>query len=92
MTLQTVNHIQGGDGLALGVLGVGDRVPNDILQEHLQDTAGLFVNQSRNTLDTPTTGQTANGGLRDALDVVAHDLPVALSSSYSVPLFEAKTG
>jgi len=37
----------------------------------------------RNTLDTTTTGETTDGGLGDALDVVAEDLAVALGSAFA---------
>ncbi len=36
LPLQSIHHVKGGDGLAPGVLCVGDRIPDDILQEHLQ--------------------------------------------------------
>jgi hypothetical protein len=35
LTFEGVDDIQGGDRLALGVLGVGDRVSNDVLEENL---------------------------------------------------------
>ena len=35
LTLQSVDYIHGGYGLSLGVLGVGDGITDDILQEHL---------------------------------------------------------
>ena len=35
----------------------------------------------RNTLDTTTTSETTNGGLRDTLDIVSQDLSVALSTA-----------
>ena len=37
----------------------------------------------RDTLDAATTGQTADGGLGDALDVVAQDLAVALGAAFA---------
>jgi hypothetical protein len=43
LTLEGVNNIEGGDGLALGVLGVCDCVADDALDEGLENTAGLFV-------------------------------------------------
>jgi hypothetical protein len=43
LALQGVDDIQGGDGLALGVLSVGDSVTDDTLEEGLEDTTGLFV-------------------------------------------------
>lgn len=44
MTLEGVDNVERGDGLALGVLSVGDSVTNDTLEEGLEDTASLFVN------------------------------------------------
>ena len=71
LTLQGVDDVEGGDGLALGVLSVGDGVTDDTLEEGLEDAAGLFVDHGGDTLHTATAGETADGGLGDALDVVA---------------------
>jgi hypothetical protein len=30
LSLESVNYVEGGDGLALGMLGVGDGVSNDV--------------------------------------------------------------
>lgn len=38
---------------------------------------------SRNTLDTSTTRKTADGGLGDALDVIAENLAVTLRSAFA---------
>ena len=43
LTLEGVDDVEGGDGLALGVLGVGDGITDDALEEGLEDTAGLLV-------------------------------------------------
>jgi hypothetical protein len=43
LALEGVDDIQGGDGLALCVLGVGDGVTDNALEEGLEDTTGLFV-------------------------------------------------
>lgn len=43
------------------MLSVCDGVPDDVLEEDLEDTAGLFVDKTRNTLDTATTGETTDG-------------------------------
>lgn len=80
LSLQGVDHIHGGDGLALGVLRVGDGVADDVLQENLEDPTGLLVDQSRNALHSATTGQTTYGRLRYALDVVAKDLAMTLGA------------
>jgi hypothetical protein len=50
------------------VLGVGDGVADDVLEEDLEDTAGLFVDETRDTLHTSATGETADGGLSDTYE------------------------
>jgi hypothetical protein len=68
--LEGVDNVERGDSLALGVLGVGDRVADDVLEEDLEDATGLLVDEARDTLDTATTSETTDRGLGDALDVV----------------------
>ncbi len=85
LSFQGVDHIHGGDGLALGVLRVGDGVTDDVLQENLEDPTGLLVDQSRNALHSATTGQTTYGRLRYALDVVAKDLAMTLGAPLAQP-------
>ena len=43
LALERIDDIERRDGLALGVLGVGDSVTDDTLQEGLKDTTSLFV-------------------------------------------------
>ena len=56
------------------LFSVGDSVTDDRLKEGLEDTAGLFIDHGRDTLDTTTASETANGGLGNTLDVVAKNL------------------
>merc|ERR1719357_892993 len=86
LPLQSVDDVHGGDSLPLGVLGVGDSITDDVLQEDLEDSPGLLVDQSGDTLDTAATSQTADGGLGDALDVVTQHLAVTLGASLSESL------
>lgn len=86
MPLQGVDDIEGSDGLALGVLSVGDSVTNDTLEEGLQDTTSLLVDHGGDTLDTTTAGKTTNGGLGDTLDVVTQDFTVTLSTTLAETL------
>jgi hypothetical protein len=86
LSLERVHNVQRGDSLPLGVLGVGDGVTDDTLEEGLEHTAGLLVDHGRDTLDTTTTCETADGGLGDTLDVVAKNLPVALGSTLAEAL------
>ena len=86
LPLQSVDDIHGSDGLPLGVFGVGDSIPDDVLEEHLQDTTGLFVDQTADSLDTTSASKTTDGGLGDTLDVITKNLPVALGAPLSESL------
>ena len=50
LALEGIDNVEGCDGLALGVLGVGDSVTDDTLEEGLEDTTGLLVDHWRGTL------------------------------------------
>lgn len=91
LAFQGVHHIHSGHRLAACVLRVGHGITDDVLEEHLEDTTGLFIDQSRDTLDTSTTCKSTDGRLGDSLDVVAKDLPVALGSSLSKSLSSFST-
>jgi hypothetical protein len=51
--------------IPLSVLGVGDRVANDVLEEDLENTAGLLVDEARDTLHSSTASEATNSGLGD---------------------------
>ena len=86
LSLEGVDDIKSSDGLAASMLSVGDSVSDDVLEEHLQDTSGLLVDEARDALDTASAGQSADGRLGDALDVVSQDLSVSLSSALAQSL------
>ena len=81
LALEGVNDVKGGHGLSAGVLSVGHGVSDDVLKEDLEDTTGLLVDEAGDALNTATTSETADSGLRDALDVVTKDLSVALGTT-----------
>ncbi|KAL7527152.1 hypothetical protein ACHAXR_001831 [Thalassiosira sp. AJA248-18] len=83
LALEGVDDVHGGDSLTASVLGVGDRVTDDVLKEDLEHTTGLLVDETGDTLDTATTSETADGGLGDALDVITKDLAMTLGASLS---------
>ena len=83
LPLESIDDIHGGDGLPLCVFGVGDGIPDDVLKENFENSTGLFVDESRDTLDSTTTSQTPDGGLGDSLDVVSQHLTVTLGTSLS---------
>jgi len=86
LPLESVHHVHGSHGLALGVLGVGHSVTYDILKKNLENSPGLFIDEAGDPLDSTPAGQPPDGGLGDALDVVPQDLPVPLGSSLSQSL------
>ena len=86
LPLEGIDNIHGGDGLPLGVFGVGDSIPDDVLKENLEDSTGLLIDKSRDTLDSSTASQPSDGGLGDSLDVVSQHLAVTLGASLSESL------
>jgi len=86
LPLERVDDVHRGHSLPLGVLRVGDGVPDDVLEEHLQHSTGLFVDESGDALDAATTGQSTDGRLRDSLDVVAENLAVTLGAPFAESL------
>ena len=46
LPLEGIHNIHSSDSLPLGMLSVGDRIPDDILQEHLQDTPSLLIDKT----------------------------------------------
>ena len=91
LALEGVDDVHGGDGLALGVLGVGDSIADDVLEEDLEHTAGLLVDQTGDSLDTTTASQTADGGLGDTLDVITQHFSVTLGASLAESLASLAT-
>jgi hypothetical protein len=92
VALERVHDVEGRDGLAAGVLRVGHGILDDVLEELLEDAAGLLVHETGEALDAATACKTADRGLRDALDVVAQDLAVALGATLATLASLAATG
>ena len=91
LAFKGIDHIHGSDGLPLGMLGVGDGITNDVLKEDLEDTTGLFIDETGDTFDTSTTSQTTDGRLGDTLDIITQHLAMTLSASLSEPLASLAT-
>lgn len=83
LPFQCVDDVHGGDGLTLGVFGIGDSVPDDVLEEHLQHASGLLVDEAGDTLDSTATCQSSDGGLRDSLDVVPEHFAMSLGATFA---------
>ena len=85
LSLKSIHHVHGGDGLPFGVLGVGDSIADHVLQENLQHAAGLLVDQTGDTLHSATASQAADGGLGNSLDVITENFAVTLCASFAEP-------
>ena len=70
LSLERVDDVLGGDGLALGVVGVDERVADDDVEEGLQDLAGLRVDRGGDSLHAASAGETSDRRLRDAREDV----------------------
>lgn len=86
LSLQGVHHVHGSDGFSLGVLTVRDRVADNVLQENFENSAGFFVDETGDTLDSSAAGQPTYGRFCDALDVVAKNFAVPLGAPFSKTL------
>ena len=81
LALEGIHDIHSGDGLSASVLGVGDGVTDNVLEEGSQDEAGLVVDERGDSLDTTASGESADSRLGDSGNVISQDLAVTLGSS-----------
>ena len=89
LSLESVDDIEGGDGLSLGVLGVGNGVLDNVLEELSEDNSGLVVDEGADSLDTTSSGESSDGWLGDTEDGVLDGLGgESLGSSLSADLSE----
>ena len=86
VALESVHDVHSGNGFAARVLSVGHGIADHVLEEHLEDRAGLLVDEAGDALDTTTAGETADSRLRDALDVVTQNLAVTLGAALAETL------
>jgi len=68
LSLKSVDDVEGGDGLSLGVLGVGNGVTDDVLEEASENNSGLVVDERADSLDTTSSGESSDGRLGDSKD------------------------
>eukprot|EP00571_Detonula_confervacea_P016137 CAMPEP_0172311780 /NCGR_PEP_ID=MMETSP1058-20130122/15773_1 /TAXON_ID=83371 /ORGANISM="Detonula confervacea, Strain CCMP 353" /LENGTH=83 /DNA_ID=CAMNT_0013025069 /DNA_START=153 /DNA_END=401 /DNA_ORIENTATION=- len=52
LALERVDNVHRSDSLTTSVLGVGDRIADDVLEEDLEHSTGLLVDETGDTLDT----------------------------------------
>ena len=86
MAFQSIHNIHGGNSFPLCVLSIGDSITDNILKEDFENTTCLFVDQSRDTFDSTSPGQTPDGRLGDTLDVITQDFAMTLCATLSESL------
>merc|ERR1719347_973346 len=93
LPFEGINDIHCGDCLPLGMLGIRHSVPDDILQEDLQNAPGFFVDQTRDSLHTTSPSKPSDGRFCDTLNVIPQDFTVPLRSPLAKTLssFAAST-
>ena len=64
LSLEGVDDVHGRHGLSLGVFAIGDGITDDVLEEDLEDSTSLLIDEAGDTLDTTTASETADGGLK----------------------------
>ena len=89
MSLESIDDIEGGDGLSLGVFGVGNRVLDDVLEELSEDNSGLVIDEGADSLDTTSSGESSDSWLGDTKNGVLDGFgSESLGSSLSSDLSE----
>ena len=89
LSLEGVDDIKGGDSLSLGVLGVGNGVLDNVLEEASEDNSGLVVDEGADSLDTTSSGESSDGGLGDSKDGLLDSLGgVSLGTLFTGDLSE----
>ena len=87
LSLECVDNIESGDGLPLGVLGVGDGVSDNILEECSEDVPSLIIDERADSLDTSPSGDSPDCGFGDAKDgLLERFLGVSLGSNFAEAL------
>ena len=86
LSLESVDDVHGGDGLALGVLRVSDGVADDVLEEDLQNTASLLVDETRDSLNSTTASETADSWLGNTLDIITQNFAMTFGATFSKAL------
>ena len=74
LALESVDNVESGDGLALGVLSVDNGVADNVLEEAAEDGAGLLIDVRGDALDATSACESADSRLGDAEDGLTEGL------------------
>ena len=89
LSLEGVNDIESSNSLSLGVLGVGNGVLDNVLEEASEDNSGLVIDEGADSLDSTSSSESSNGWLGDTENGVLDGFgSESLGSSLSSDLSE----
>lgn len=71
LSLESVDDVHGNNCLPLSMLSVSDCIPDHAFQVVLENSTGLFVDESADSLHTTSSSKSSDGRLGDALDVIS---------------------
>ena len=74
LSLESVDDVESGDGLSLGVFGVDNGVTDNVLEEGSENSAGLLIDVGRDSLHTTSSRESADSRLGDAEDALTESL------------------
>ena len=80
LSLESVDNVESGDGLSLGVFGVDDGVANNVLEEGAEDSASLLIDVGGDSLDATSACQSADSRLGDAEDALTESSTAEIHS------------
>ncbi len=68
LSLESIDNVHGGNSFTTSVLGVGDSITNDVLEEAGEDVTDFLVDVEGDSLDSSTTGESSDCWLGDAFN------------------------
>ena len=68
LSLESIDDVESGDGLSLGVFGVGDGISDNVLEEVSEDNSGLVIDERADSLNSTSSGESSDGWLGDSKD------------------------
>lgn len=67
LSFEGIDDILSSNSLSLGVLGVSDRISNDVVKESLEDVSDFLVDSEGDSLDSSSSGESSDSRLGDSL-------------------------
>ena len=74
LAFESIDNVECCDRLSLGMLSIGDRVSDDVLQEGFEDDSALIIDQGADSFDSSSSGESSDCWLGDTHDVLLDGL------------------